>query len=449
MKKREFYELKDLHRPDTRKAEVTAIIDVVNNPYTFETAASILTAQTFASDDTRNAWDVISQMHESNEEYSVLDLFGKIEAGLYEELLNNTGIEKPSSKAKDDFRSLKEMSAKAKFYDAIVPVLIGITKTSMKYEEIEERLKAAFEDVSTSVALQDPAVTVPAAMQELRQNIIDNAELREKGHAVRNATGISTLDLITNGGFARGQLVIMAARPGVGKTAMTLQMAKYMSLTRNIPSAFFSLEMTSDELAARLLMSESNLTSYDIAQGRAALEDVDGAIAKFKDIPMLVNDRTFNANAIINYITKYHRRGMCEVAFIDYLGLIETSQHETKALEIAYTTRKFKQLAKELQIPIVLLCQMNRKIEETRKEPQLSDLRDSGAIEQDADIVMMLQEIPEEKSRTHERMVRMFIRKNRQGEKDVTIDFTTNKTYTVFTEDRGGNDRGQEQPCRI
>lgn len=210
-------------------------------------------------------------------------------------------------------------------------------------------------------------------------------------------SGLTALDRITNG-WQKSDLVIIAARPAMGKTALVLSMARNAAVEFKKPVAIFSLEMSSLQLVTRLIASESELPSEKIKKG--SLRDDEFAqlhakTASLADAPMFIDDTpglsVFELRAKARRLKDQHK---IELIIVDYLQLM-TAGGEGKGnreQEIATISRSLKGLAKELEVPVIALSQLSRAVE-TRggdKRPQLSDLRESGAIEQDADMVMFI-----------------------------------------------------------
>ncbi|MBQ3961135.1 MAG: replicative DNA helicase [Muribaculaceae bacterium] len=213
-------------------------------------------------------------------------------------------------------------------------------------------------------------------------------------------TGFRALDKITSG-WQNSDLIIIAARPAMGKTAFVLSMAKNMAVDFNIPVAFFSLEMSNLQLVNRLISNVCNLKSETIKSGQLKPEEWDNLMTRVKRLytaPLYVDDTP--SLSIFELQTKARRlvseHGV-KIIIIDYLQLMNASgmKYGSREQEVSTISRSLKQLAKELNIPIIALSQLNRSVEQrgddrNGKRPQLSDLRESGAIEQDADIVCFI-----------------------------------------------------------
>lgn len=205
---------------------------------------------------------------------------------------------------------------------------------------------------------------------------------------------IHNLQKQTNG-WRKGNLVILAARPAMGKTAVALDYAYYPA-TKGIPVGFFSLEMTGKELAGRLMSKESYISSQKINNNLVNTDELT-ALRKdcltFKGLPLYIDDTpALSIQRLRSKALRMKREFGIEMLIIDYLQLMDgISAKDNREQEISKISRGLKKLAKELDIPIIALSQLSRQVEmRADKKPQLSDLRDSGAIEQDADMVVFL-----------------------------------------------------------
>lgn len=211
-------------------------------------------------------------------------------------------------------------------------------------------------------------------------------------------SGFTNLDKLTSG-WQPSDLIIVAARPGMGKTALTLSMARNIAVAANIPVAFFSLEMSSVQLITRLISSETGLSSEKLRKGNLEKHEWEQLNVKVKDLenaPLFIDDTPslsiFDLRAKARRLASQHK---IKVIIIDYLQLMTgggSNKTGNREQEISTISRNLKALAKELDVPVIALSQLSRAVE-TRggsKRPILSDLRESGAIEQDADIVSFI-----------------------------------------------------------
>lgn len=208
-------------------------------------------------------------------------------------------------------------------------------------------------------------------------------------------TGFEKIDDMTSG-LQKSDLVIIAGRPSMGKTAFALNIAQYAALEASIPVAVFSLEMSKEQLALRMLSAESRVDSQRIRRGFLGETDwpkLISAASRLSEAPIYIDDTP--AITVLEMKAKT-RRLKAEVdlglVILDYLQLMRGGGYrESREQEISEISRSLKALAKELHVPVVALSQLNRKVEDRNiKKPQMADLRDSGAIEQDADVIVFI-----------------------------------------------------------
>jgi len=240
-------------------------------------------------------------------------------------------------------------------------------------------------------------------------------------------TGYTKLDEIT-GGFHPGEFIVIASRPSVGKTSFVLNLMHRLAKSQNIPSALFSIEMSKLQIAMRFLILESEIDSQKF-RNISTLTDSEtarllDAASKIESLPIYIDD---TPGISIQELRAKARRAVLEhnvkIIFIDYIQLIHGPRFETRQRELAYISDSLKKLARELNIPVIALSQLSRKAEERKEEdaaPRLSDLRESGALEQDADLVIFLYRRPDEYDVFEpepyaENTVNFFVAKNRNG----------------------------------
>ena len=214
-------------------------------------------------------------------------------------------------------------------------------------------------------------------------------------------TGFTGLDELLSGGLGRSDLIILAARPGMGKTSFALNIATNVAKKQKIPVAIFSLEMGKDQIVSRILSSEAGIGSQAFRTGALTSSDWQDLVhvtELLHDVPIFMDDTSNitipEIKAKIRQINRDTSRAPIGLIVIDYLQLMSTGKRtENRVQEISEITRNLKIMAKELNVPVIALSQLSRATEKSGRadhQPQLSDLRDSGSIEQDADIVLML-----------------------------------------------------------
>ncbi|KKU89070.1 MAG: Replicative DNA helicase [Microgenomates group bacterium GW2011_GWF2_47_9] len=220
-------------------------------------------------------------------------------------------------------------------------------------------------------------------------------ELHKKSGALRGvATGFTDLDN-TLAGFQDSNLIILAARPGTGKTAFSLNIAQYASVVGKVPVGFFSLEMSKEELVDRLLVAQADIDAWRLKTGKltsADFEKLSEAMGVLADAPLYIDDTP--GISVLEMRTKARRlksEHNVGLIVVDYLQLMRGRNLENRVQEVAEISQGLKNLARELKVPVLSLSQLSRAVEHRGgAQPQLSDLRESGSIEQDADVVMFL-----------------------------------------------------------
>jgi len=238
-------------------------------------------------------------------------------------------------------------------------------------------------------------------IQPLLTQVMERIDLLYHRDNPSDITGIPTgyrdLDRETSG-LQPGDLVIIAGRPSMGKTALALNMAEHVAVENKLPVAVFSMEMSGSQLAMRLLGSIGRLDQHKLRTGRLSDDDwnrLTNAVGKLHDAPILVDESgALNALELRARARRLHRQyGSLGLIVVDYLQLMQaTTDGENRATEISEISRSLKSLAKELKVPVVALSQLSRAVEQRTgpKRPIMSDLRESGAIEQDADLILAI-----------------------------------------------------------
>lgn len=252
-------------------------------------------------------------------------------------------------------------------------------------------------------------------------------------------TGFTGLDHMTSG-FQRSDLIILAARPSMGKTALALNIVRNAAVDHNIPCAIFSLEMSKEQLSMRMLCAEARIDSVRLRDGFFSDEDWDRlavAAGVLSEAPIYIDDSPVITSMTIRAkARRLKTEKNLELIVIDYLQLMKsTVSNDRRDLEISEISRSIKSLARELDIPIVALSQLNRKLEErSDKRPQLSDLRESGALEQDADVVTFIyrdEVYNREENNPNRGKAELIVAKHRNGPTGL-IPLTFLKSYTRF-----------------
>lgn len=248
-------------------------------------------------------------------------------------------------------------------------------------------------------------------------------------------TGLYDLDNFLQG-LKNSDFMILAARPSMGKTAFALNIASHLSIKKDTPVVFFSLEMSSNQLIHRIFSSRGLIPLFNLKSGNlddAHTQKLIKVSNKLSQSKLIINDEISNLMSLRSISRKLKRENDIKLIIIDYLQLLEGTRRENRNLEISEISRSLKILAKELDIPIIALSQLSRSVESRQiKKPMLSDLRESGSLEQDADIVMFLYREDYYNPETENKNITdVIVAKNRNGPTG-TIPVYFHKEYVRF-----------------
>ncbi len=287
------------------------------------------------------------------------------------------------------------------------------------------------------------------SIRDLVRRLSEQLELRDEGVCTGVPTGFTQLNEYT-GGFQPGDFIVLAGRPSMGKTALGLSMAQHAALDQRVPVAFFSMEMSGAQVAQRLVCSHGHGIDLQRLRRRTLsdeeMRELLHACADFEQAPFYIDDTA--GMTIMELRAKARRlkqRFDIQIVYVDYLQLMHTPQAENRQVEISTISRGIKALARELDIPVIAMAQLNRMPEgRSDKRPLMSDLRESGAIEQDADVVLLIHrdEYYKPEDESAKGLAELIIAKQRNGPTgNITLSF--NRKFTRF-----GNYSAEPEPYR-
>lgn len=317
--------------------------------------------------------------------------------------------------AKEHADILKDKATKRAVIKAAEQILVEAKRSgNQPVDELMAEVESIWADIKGKRNLPKHSMT----LKDLASPIIDSLEyaVRNKGELLGITSGFKKLDEVFNG-FRGGQLIILAARPSIGKSALATNMA-VAALKAGHKPVLFTLEMPALEVGRRILLAEARMPLEIIRTGiaeRGAMNKIMQSTGILSDSIIISEKENVSIADLRSQARIYKKQGKLDILFIDYLQLMKGTtkrSEQNRHLEIAEITGGLKELAKELNIPVVALSQLNREIEKRKGgKPMLSDLRESGAIEQDADIVMLLHRKKEKLSEDAE----ILVAKNRSG----------------------------------
>jgi len=224
-----------------------------------------------------------------------------------------------------------------------------------------------------------------ARLEELHQH---------PGQLTGMASGYYDLDDLT-GGFQPGEFVVMASRPSMGKTSLVLNMLHHVCGVQRRPAALYTLEMPAEQIVSNLLCIHNRLDTHDFRRGTLQAKDwsvLEASVDDLVDMPLYIDDSaTLRVLDLRARARRLVQRRQVELIVVDYLQLLSANRfYENRATEVSEISQGLKALARELKIPLIAVAQLSRRVEQEQRQPRLSDLRESGAIEQDADLVLLL-----------------------------------------------------------
>ena len=425
---RKILTLEDYPLPETNVYEHRLLATIIQDYTLANEVMSIIKREMFSCEQTQQIWDVFCDMYYKKETIDMLTILPRVDKKYY---LDNI------------------ISAQAEFSpNATIDLALGFLDTYIKrmaYIESVTALQKITNGASSDVIREGFDTFSKRVTSGIGNKVGDDAseianELADelsKGKITRVATHIRTLDYFTYGGFNGGNLVILAARPSVGKTTIAMQIAQAASADNN-KTLVFSLEMTKKELVQRLLQSTGLVSQYELVTHNINWDNYEKALGMVVNSNLIINDDAYNIHEIRHKIITSVKTQGVKMVMIDYLQLIKGADPRMSMNDqVGELTSALKQTAKQCNIPIIVLSQLSRESVRENRSPQLYDLRSSGAIEQDADIVVMLERSKDDMGGIIDNTIDMWIRKNRAGKCnfDNPIRLKGNEYYTNFAEE--------------
>ncbi|GAB3107051.1 replicative DNA helicase [Streptomyces calidiresistens] len=347
-------------------------------------------------------------------------------------------------------------AANAEYYAEIVhdrAVLRRLVQAGTRITQMGYAADGDVDDIVNSAQAEIYAVTEQRTAEDflplgdIMEGALDEIEAisNRSGEMTGVPTGFTDLDALTNG-LHPGQMIVIAARPAMGKSTLALDFARACSIKHNLPSVIFSLEMGRNEIAMRLLSAEARVALHHMRSGSMTDEDwnrVARQMAEVNEAPLFIDDSpNLSMMEIRAKCRRLKQRHDLRLVVIDYLQLMQSGgsrRPESRQQEVSEMSRNLKLLAKELEIPVIALSQLNRGPEQrTDKKPMVSDLRESGSIEQDADMVILLhREDAYEKESPRAGEADLIVAKHRNGP-TATITVAFQGHYSRFVNMEGG-----------
>ena len=385
--------------PHSMEAEQSVIGSMIMSRDAIIEASEIITGADFYQQQYGIVFEAMVELHDEGKAVDLVTLQERLkEKDLPPEISSMEFVR--------DLLSAVPTSANVKYYAEIVAEKAMLRKLIKTTEEIsnacylgKEKTQDILEVTEKKIfdLVQNRGSQEYVPIRQVVLNAIEKIEKasRNQGSVTGIPTGFIDLDYKTSG-FQPSDLILVAARPSMGKTAFVLNIAQYMAFHNNVTAAIFSLEMSKEQLVNRLLALESKVDSQNIRTGNLEDEEwaklIEGANV-IGNSNLIIDDKPgISISELRSKCRKYKMEHNLGIIFIDYLQLMTGSgRSESRQQEISDISRSLKALARELNVPVVALSQLSRAVEQRPDHrPMLSDLRESGAIEQDADVVMFI-----------------------------------------------------------
>jgi len=430
-------------QPQNIDAEKAIVGAILIDKDTIIKIADVLAPEYFYDEKNRILYEIMIELYEDRDPIDIVTVTNKLKK---REMLEKVGGSSFIAQLANETPSAYNVEAHAKIVrdNYIRRKLVQISGEfgDLAYDEgreVEDILDEAEQRLFniSSQNLKGEFVSIRKSLEESFDLLDDLYRNKDKLRGV--PTGFKGLDSKLNG-FRPGNLIIVAARPSVGKTSLLLNISQYAAVEHKIPVGIFSLEMSNVDLVNRMVSSQANIDGFRIVTGKltdeemASFGEASGVLA---DAPLYVDDSP--SISIMELRTKARRihadKGI-KMIVVDYLQLMRGRNTENRVQEVSEISWGLKALAKELNIPVVAAAQLNRSVEQRgTKQPQLSDLRESGSIEQDADVILF----PFRQNYYDRQLLdiedsELIVAKNRHGEVGMIVPSTTPSTqYAQLT----------------
>ncbi len=429
----------DRRMPFSRDAEQAVLGGILIDPAGLDLITGIITAEDFYLEEHRSIYSAMQGMYLKSRNIDVVTLIDElVHQGVYDEAGGKEYIRLitetvPSASNIKDYALIVRDKATLR---SLIGACDEVSEAAYTEEEDVQRLVEMAESKIYAIAEQKESKTFVHIRDALLQVYSNLQELQvNKEETLGMKTGFSGLDRVLVG-MGKSDLVLVGARPGMGKTSFAMNVAVSAAKRTKKAVCVFSLEMSAEQLVSRLLSSEALVDSYALRSGELSDDDwqkLAHASSELSECEILIDDTT--GMTVAGMMAKLRRVKNLGLVVIDYLGLMQSERRiDNRVQEVSEISRNLKLMAKEFKVPVICCAQLSRGPESrTDKRPMLSDLRDSGAIEQDADIVMFLYRDEYYKDKDNpQSTAEVIVAKNRHGSTG-KVEMGWLGQYTKFT----------------
>ncbi len=452
-----YFKTKDLKiPPHSIEAEKALLGSIMIRGEAMHDIVDIISENSFYSNQHRLIWSVLLELHTKNAPIDVLSVSSRLKEkdvleqsggmAMLTELINTV----PSSTNAEHYAQIVEKKHIMRELLRAAEQITGLGyDEETELQDILEKAEKALYGVTNKtgshkfIALKDTLTDAWDRLDHLHKT-------KDEVRGVR--TGFADLDNKLSG-LQKSDLIILAARPSMGKTSLALDIARKAAVNYKVPVAIFSLEMSSQQLVDRMLAAESQVDSWKIRTGHnlSVTDDfkaIGDAISRLSDAPIYIDDQAGNnilkMRAVARRLKNEKGLGLIVVDYLQLMLPTNARYNDNLVQQVTEISRSLKNLARELEVPVLALSQLSRAVEQRGGKPRLSDLRDSGSIEQDADIVMFIHREADQDQGGRKEEAEILIEKHRNGPTgSVKLFFDSKKTtfMSIDKADFGGFDK--------
>jgi len=391
--------------PHSIEAEQSLLGALLLDNQAFDRVADLVTGEDFYRDDHRRIWRHIARLIEAAKPADVVTVSESVEASEDKDKTGGPaylGALAQNTPSALNIRRYAELVRERAVQRRLAQVATGIAEEALnpggkEVGQLLDEAESKIFQIAESGARRDQGLLdIKPVLAKVFERIDHLYHQDNPSDVTGVPTGYTKIDQMTSG-LQSGDLIIIAARPSMGKTALALNIAEHVAVDNGLPVAIFSMEMSSTQLAMRMLGSIARVDQHKMRTGRLNDKewgDLSDAMAKLHETPLFIDEGGALTALEVRARARRLKRQYSKLGLIviDYLQLMAASSHvENRATEISEISRSLKAMAKELDVPVVALSQLNRAVDQRPdRRPVMSDLRESGAIEQDADVIMFI-----------------------------------------------------------
>lgn len=444
-----YFKTKDLKiPPHNMEAEKALLGSLMMKGEVMHDIVDIVNEQSFYSTQHRMLWSALLELHTKGSPIDILTISTRLKEkeqleqvggmSFLSEVINSV----PTSTNANHYAEIVEKKHSMRELLRVAEQIssLGYDEESEVHELLEKAEKALYQVTNKTgshkfIAMKD---TLHEAWERLDHLHKSKDELRGV------PTGFVELDNKLSG-FQKSDLIILAARPSMGKTSLALDIARKTSVNHKVPVAIFSLEMSSQQLVDRMLSAESQVDAWKIRTGHNLsveqdFKSIGDAISRLSDAPIYIDDAPGNNILKMRAVARRlkNEKGL-GLIIVDYLQLMlpsSTKYNDNLVQQVTEISRSLKNLARELEVPVLALSQLSREVEKRGGKPRLSDLRDSGSIEQDADVVMFIHREADQDAGGRKEEAEVLIEKHRNGPTGTVKLYFDSKKTTFMSIDK-------------